>query len=93
MLRSQMRLHRIPRTRFSINTIAFNWRTMKAIAESLGASQGMNDEGIISEKFDIHVLEGFVACHLHFSDQRGQISDEKERAVLEAYQRFAEAYV
>jgi hypothetical protein len=83
----------LPRARFSINTIGFDWETMNAISEKLGLSPTMNDEGIISENFDISILGGFLTCHLHYSDQRSNISDDEEVHILNRYRDIKGHYL
>jgi hypothetical protein len=83
----------VPRTRFSINTIGFDWETMNAIAEKLGLSPTMNDEGVISENFDIFIHSGFLACHLHYSDQRSNISGDEEGRILAKYKDIKRHYL
>lgn len=82
-----------PRARFSINTIGFDWETMNAISERLGLSPTVNDEGVISENFDISILGGFLACHLHYSDQRSNISDDEEGRILDRYRAIKGHYL
>jgi hypothetical protein len=82
-----------PRARFSINTIGFDWKMMNDIAEKLGRSPTMNDEAVISDNFDISILCGFLACHLHYSDQRSNISDDEEAHILDRYRDIKRHYL
>lgn len=75
----------IPRSRFSINTIGFDWDVMCQIAEKLRGEASMNDEHLISANFDIAVMQGFVTCHLHFADQRASLTDAAEDEILSRY--------
>lgn len=92
LLEQELEVHPLPRSRFSINTIGFNWRVMQEIAGRLRGA-GMNDEHVISTSFDIQVLQGFLTCHLHYSDQRASLSDERERELLDAYDRLRADYL
>lgn len=83
----------LPKCRFSINTIAFTWPIMKKISQIIGEESSMNDEEIISNNFEIIECKNFVSCHLHFSDQRSQITDSKENSVLRKYENFADKYL
>lgn len=56
----------IDRTRFSINTIGFDYNVMCKISELLSNQIGMNDESVISENFDILICNTFLNVHFHF---------------------------
>ena len=73
------------KTRFSINTIGFTYDTICKIANLFHANDTMNDEGIISDNFDICICNAFMNVHFHFSDQRTQITDEEELKYLKLY--------
>ena len=83
----------IPQSRFSINTIAFNWMVMCDIYKKIGSEQSMNDEAIISEGFQIYMCNGFVTSHLHFADQRASINDEEEEMILDKYRSVMHQYL
>lgn len=78
---------KLPRTRFSINTIAFSWSVVRNISATIGDIASMNDEEIISHAFDINVFEGFITSHFHFSDQRSQIDEAEENEYIEKYRK------
>ncbi len=84
---------RLPKSRFSINAILFNWEIMSQICSKIGNESSMNDEAIISENFEIDVYTGFVSSHLHFADQRSLISDEEELVLLKKYSEMAKKYL
>ncbi|SAK51550.1 hypothetical protein AWB81_00949 [Caballeronia arationis] len=93
LLSESICVYPIPRTRFSINTIGFDWTVMNEIALKLGTGANMNDEHVISMNFDILIMQGFVTCHLHFSDQRAVLSNEEESILLGAYTEQKEEYL
>lgn len=80
----------IDRTRFSINTIGFTYDVMCKISNLLKNEIGMNDEGIISDNFDILICNTFLNVHFHFSDQRINITDEEELKYLSLYKNISE---
>ncbi len=82
-------LIQLPRTRFSINTLAFGQDVMQIIAHHLGGGAHMNDEHVVSAACDIQIFKGFVTSHLHFADQRAAISDDEEAQVLAQYAQIA----
>ncbi len=84
---------RLPKSRFSINAIIFNWDIMNQICRKIGNESSMNDEAIISENFRIDVYTGFVSSHLHFADQRALISDEEESVLLKKYTDLSISYI
>jgi len=83
----------LPSSRFSINTICFDWNTMRKIAASLGSHASMNDEAVISKEFTIYMDRNFTTSHFHFSDQRSRISDDEESDWLQKYARLAKEFV
>lgn len=83
----------LPQSRFSINVIAFGSSVMKKICEAIGEEFSMNDEEIISNQFPIVMVSDFVACHLHFADQRARLSDPEEDELLRQYDSLANIVV
>jgi hypothetical protein len=76
------------KAKFSINAIGFNFATLLSISDALGLYQGMNDEGVISQKFSIEICPWFRCSHFHFADQRAQLSDAEELYWLSRYKRL-----
>ena len=62
---------------------------MKKISEAIGHEFSMNDEEIISNNFPIIMVSDFVACHLHFADQRARLQDSEEDELLRQYDSLA----
>lgn len=89
ILQIPRKLVKLPQSRFSINVIAFDYSVMTKICEAIGAEFSMNDEEIISNQFPIVMVSDFVACHLHFADQRAQLSDQEEDELLARYDVLA----
>lgn len=89
LLSSSARTVPLPSSRFSINVIAFDTYVMKKISEAIGEEFSMNDEEIISNKFPIVMISDFLACHLHFADQRANLPDHEEDELLRQYESLA----
>lgn len=87
-------LTRVPmRSKFSINTIGFTYKIMTEISKKLQeAKDNSSDEETISYHFPFLIYNGFTTVHLHFSDQRSQISDSEEQIILEKYNNVAKTY-
>lgn len=83
----------VPRSRFSINFIGFSYSLMEQIALAIGKETSMNDEEIISSKFSIIMVSDFIACHLHFADQRACLSDQEEYKLLQSYNTLADEII
>lgn len=80
----------LPQSRFSINAISFSSAVMNSIAVKIGNELSMNDEEIISNNFPILIVFDFLACHLHFADQRARLLDQEEKALLNNYDSLAD---
>lgn len=93
LLQQDPQLIGLPRARFSINTIGFDWSTVRQIAGCLDAEPAINDEHVISHNFDIRVLQGFLTAHLHYSDQRSSLWDWRESQLLAAYTHRSAEYL
>lgn len=83
------KLRKLPKGRFSINSIAFNQKLMNRISAELSCNLNGSDEEVISKNFKITVMEGFTTSHLHFSDQRASLTDFQEEMYLNQYSHLA----
>ncbi|GLY61380.1 bacteriophage protein [Pectobacterium carotovorum subsp. carotovorum] len=85
--KNKIKLSKVSKKRFSINTLLFTSYSMKLIASKLSEQphDSMNDEFVISTNFPIYIMNNFISCHCHFADQRSQLTDEEENQILAQY--------